>query len=403
MFDIFYIIIGIPCLFMTIATSRSYTTLKTILLLLLVIIAITEIFVRKIGISKNNMLYILIFIMFCFFSLKFGIISGFKFDLKVDFGLLQYYIFTPIIILILSSIFKYNYERRDYLIKTLEIITFIVIFLDLYKILSYRIGLPDIDFFNLITISNNDITNNLALRVSNEGNLMFLLPFVIVLFFENSNKRKKILRGITMIMGILYSILSGRKMLELLVIFTFCLMILKIFRSLNRKEMKNIFRLGLIIILFFLILTYISPLIGVNIIEKSISTIINGLSSDNYGVIKRVDNTKALLDLWLSSPIFGNGLNSYAVNSLASYTTYWSYEVYYFALLAQIGCFGIGILFYGICYIERKLYINYKKGKYNNYEILAIMVAFTCFIFASASNPLFYLFWPWTISLIYSY
>ncbi|MBR3163489.1 MAG: hypothetical protein IKF17_05275 [Clostridia bacterium] len=405
-FDVLYIMIGCPWLFYMIMTSRSHTVIKTILLFSLVMICVTEIIIKKKALFKRDyFIYTAFFIIYFSVSLMHGIISGYEFSLKNDFALIQYFIITPICITIISYTMNLEKKRSFFIWRYLEYLTVVLVFLDLFSILLYKKGvsIPILDF---IKISSNHTTDELSLRVSNEVSLMFLLPIYLYMAFQMDKLmiKDKIVIIIIISIGCIYVLLSGRKITELILLTE----IVYIFFSKihNRKiVVKKIFInliSGVIILVsLFYILNYVSNSLNIeDIFNKATSTLRNGISKNHIGVVKRNNNLIALFNLWLQSPIWGNGLNSYAIESLASSKTFWSYEIIYNALLAQTGIIGVTIFAIGCVYILKKLLKKYKKS--NNEKYMAVFLGFLSFVLCGATNPLVYIMWPWIVSLIIS-
>lgn len=400
-FDLVYLMIGSVWLFFVLLTSGEYTQFKTVLLGVITFISFLEIVVHKKRIPKKLFKYVFIFVTYFILTLFLGIFLKYEFSITKDFSLIQYYMITPILILILYMIFYKNEKRLNVLIKIITYITLILLFLNIGCFLSLHNMIPELPVFEFVNVNTDSIAyGKIAFRINNESSLMFLLPFYIVMLFENSDSytSKKNLIYIIVILGTIYTLLSGRKILEIVVALTYILMFIRTSSTINKKNITKFIIMIMLFCLIFFLLNSISSNMGVdNIFEKIFETISNGLSSKADGVIKRKNNLTALLDLWLKSPLFGNGLNSYAYNSLASSITKWSYEIVYVALLAQTGIVGIGIFFFGVYYILKKLYVNYKIKKNNIY--FATFIGFASFIICGASNPLVYFIWPWLISL----
>ena len=397
LFNYLYILIGVPFLFLVIITSRGFTEIKTLLLAILIVIAFIETILIKKSINKSFTYFIFIFVIYFTFSLLFGIFNGFPFDFIIDFSLIQYFVITPIGVLFLSSIFYKNKLRIDFLFKTLKFVTLITVIMDVLKVFSHQGIIPDIDFLNLIMIAS-DIGEHITLRVSNEAALMFLVPMYIILFFHESQKKNKFIYSLIVLFGIVYSMLSGRKALMILEMFTLLIMFIKQL-NITKKGLKNIFLFIVILFVLNSMLNVFSNAIGMNnIIDKIIETVQAGISSNASGVISRGNNIKALLDMWANSPLIGFGLNSYAIISIANSLTKWSYEVVYVALLAQTGLIGVTIFFSGVCTILYKLIKKYRY--YKRSEYLAVFFGFSSFIICGASNPLVYYIWPWIIAMV---
>lgn len=407
LFDISYCLIGVPWLFLMLFTSRSLTEVKTAMLLLLVVVCILEICFKRISCNPKQFGFVVLFVTFAFFEIVVGLLNGYEFDaLGSEFPLIQYYIATPLFVFILSSAIKYKPLRREGLWNILKYMTFALTILDLLRILLMMVGISPwyLEFIPMANIN----TEELVMRVSNEPSLMFLLPVFIYLLInpQNKSKKDKIIFIIIVVTGVIYSLLSGRKILELLVAFSFLVSFIykngkfKIGNLFSSSMVRAYFVILALLVALYFILEVISKQVGVdNIFSVAMDTLINGLSPDDAGAEKRLGNADALLDLWMESPLWGNGLQSYARNSIASAATHWSYEVFYVAWLAQTGIIGLIILLTPMFYIAKRL--RNAGLFFNDNRYYAIMLGFVCFMISGASNPMLYLVWPWTIAVIY--
>lgn len=409
-FDLLYIIVGLPWLFLMVITSRGFTSIKMSLLIILGIIAIFELIGNKKGIPLNWFILTLIMIVYFTISLFIGLLNGYKFNLGEDNALIQFYFITPILAVVLSTIFYQHEDRIRVLLEALKWFTLITVILDVDKILWYKGIFPNLDFLDLVMIASDVVeSNELAVRVSNEAGLIFLLPIYIFLLINGKNKKyNKFQYSLIAIFGILYALISGRKMLEILIAFSICVSIITLIERdfVKGIPIKRMIARFLVVIAIIILLYY-----GLNIFAKALGvdsviagawkTIRYGLSSNARGVISRSGNIKALFNMWTSSPIIGHGLNSYAKDSIANTVTYWSYEVFYNAFLAQTGLIGISILFIAIIGI---LFALYKKFRSTGNDIyLAFAIGFLCFAIGGASNPMLYYIWPWAICLALMY
>ena len=399
LFNTFYLWIGGFWLFLVMGIPRAYTGLKTILLLIVCIVATLECLLQKNTFKLINLYATGIFVLYFSLSLIYGISNGYPFS-HTDFGLVQYFFITPFIALLLGSIFKLH-QRWKYIPRLFISMGCLLGILNFAVILNYFGIIPDfyiLKFFKIASAENTDV--KLAIRVSNDPALMFLMPYLIICLADAFNQSlfKKICIYIGVAMGCLYALLSGRKSLELVIGVSFCVLFLQIWRALDRRTLLKT--------LFWWILTIIFFVIGVEILSKKISilnifssayeTISNGLSPSASGIAKRTGNIDALLSGWLQNPftfLFGHGLNSYVPESLANWTTKWSYEVFYHAFLYQCGLVGMGILTCSFVLLIKPVWYVYKK--LHDSASLAFIVASVCYMFACATNPMIHYIWFW--------
>lgn len=398
-----YIFIGVPWLFLVVFLQKMLTEVKIGLLLLLMIVSFCDLLSERIKIIKGQFIFIYCFIVYCIISLALGVVLGFDFDFKVDFSLIQNYFITPLCILLIATVLGYSEDRKRALWKILIWFSFLLGLLDISRMITHLMG-GSPWFLSFIEVSSeNFLSSKLAFRVRNEASFFFLLPISIYTVFNWKSKLDRNISILASLLGILYAVVSGRKMLELEILFMIPFAICYR-RSINSIIQKNgaliLGSIFAILLLLPVLLTQMEEILGVKDVSQVISdTLTNGLSSDAKGVISRTSNFEALINLWTRSPIFGNGLNSYAIESLANPKTKWSYEIFYIAWLAQTGLIGLGLLVYGIIYICKRLV---QQGLLlNDRRYFAILLGFFCFILAGASNPLLYFIWPWAISLAF--
>lgn len=405
-FNKIYIFLGIPWLFLMIVTSRGYTSIKTLLLGLLILVAFIEFVARKKCVNKNVLIFLIIFILYYFLSLVWGIMNNYPFSISRDFALIQYYIITPIAVVLLSSMFVENEKRKSFLKTFIIYLTFLLVFLDLWKLLNIKANFPSIPLLNIITQSSDISTYGLTLRLANETSFFFLLPFVTVLSLDNTlNAIQKNVVLFSIAGGFIYCLLSGRKMLEIIEIISILFTISMYVFQKRDISIKEIIKLICLIALIFVCVKWgvnvFSKILGINnIYSEAYDTLRQGLSKNAQGVNVRSKSIKGLYILWSQSFLFGNGLNSYSNYWIANNVTKWSYEVFYNALLAQTGILGVLLLLIAIVEIIRNLIINFMKKKENYY--LALAIAFVMFAFSAESNPMLYFVWPWTIVLVAS-
>ena len=83
---------------------------------------------------------------------------------------------------------------------------------------------------------------------------MFLLPFFIVQLFEGENNKKdELLYILIFLLGALYAVLSGRKVLEIVIVGA---LVFELYRLFNKKW-KTIIKVSILILLFFPIILFL--------------------------------------------------------------------------------------------------------------------------------------------------
>ena len=210
-------LIGIPWFFLAIFTSRMYTEIKIVLLAIIMLFCFLEKMVYGISFKPAYVKYVFCFILYCTFSLLIGILNGYEFEITKDFPLIQYYFITPICVLFFTTAF-HNRKRKTVLWSIIKYFTLLLVFLDSLKVSLFVMGIEPafLDFIMMASFGAED--ESLTLRVTNEGALFFLLPIFVFLLFHAENKKDQVTYFLIVFFGIVYSILSGRKMLEISVV-----------------------------------------------------------------------------------------------------------------------------------------------------------------------------------------
>ena len=409
-FDFLYLIIGVPWIFLMIMSVRLFSDVKMYFLIALLFVLFIDFIVNVKKINKAILAFTFIFITYFFISLIIGIYSGYDFSLTRDISLIENYIALPIIVVLFGKVFNMRPYRKKALWTVIIFITFLLVFLDVIKIWFFGIGFKT-NLLSFIMIADDyDTSAKLSIRLANEPCMMFLVPIFVFLLFDGSKKRisKIVLYSMIVFLGITYALISGRKMLEFIILLSLLLTLFYRF-FIDESTKKNYFNNLRFIILFPIVVLLLVQFVNMfsvfsninDILPRAIQTFVDGFSSSSHGVIKRENNASALINLWSNSPFWGNGLNSYAIDSIASSTTKWSYEVVYIALLAQTGIFGVLLFFIPLIYIVRGLIINYKNEKNSIY--VGIVIGLIAFVICGSTNPLVYFIWPWMISYTFSF
>lgn len=402
-----YVISGFLFLFFMLAFPSTFQGIKYISMVFLIILSGTELILKN-KVSKQVVLSIGIWVLYFLISLIIGTINGFK----IDFELVSIYIITPILALIFSTAISTN-SRFIYLNKMLILITFLICIIDLVYLMNITqlIALPfeiNSEVFGSAVLTSEKV----EFRITNQNSLMFLLPYLVAIYYSKGYENKREGRFIlaTIFIGIILVLFSGRRALELMVLLSFALtyLVIRIKNKSRRVLTKRIFYnrvkaflgfLGFLVALLFYFFETINDFFDFS--NTIYSTFISAFDSKTESGDIRVQQSVALYNGWLESPLFGHGINSYTKEIIRSNDTPWAYEQVYQALLFQAGIFGFGLFFAYVGLIMFNLY--QKAGKLiliENKYFLGILIGFLCFVIAGASNPLVYYVWAWTFVLI---
>lgn len=400
-------ILLIVWLSMMFVIPKEYGVVKAVVLLIICLIGIYDL-ARNKYVNKHECIYFSCFIFYFMASLLLGIISGWKFNLVEDYPLFLYYLFTPVGVFLLGNMYC---KQKMLICKICIVVTFIITILNIVRIfviLGIISPISILDFLVHVD-SENTLSNELTLRISNESSLIFLMPFNILLL-------SSVLNGDTFtfiykfciigssILGSIYAMLSGRRILEIGIILAW---LFRGFYYLKHSMRYKDFWKGLIfIIIFFSIILYILNKIALNTDMNNIEYMIIDTFFEGFtgaGMKTREGYIPGLIDLWSEAPIFGNGLNAYGT-VLANRSNLWSYEVVFLALLGQAGILGILIILIGVCACLKSFYRNYRVSSNQNIKNIYQAMSFSSIIFilAGLTNPQIYYIWFWSLFFTFS-
>lgn len=402
-----YSYIGFIWLLFMLAFPSDFQTVKYASMIMLLIFSMADFVLNQKTIHRNIIIGTTVWISYFLFSLSLGISRGYT----IDFPLINIYFITPLVAVLLSTII----DTSEKLMKTnkyLIIITFIIVIIDFVYILD-RMSLISIPFdFQTSIFGSVFVTDSkLEFRITNQSSLIFLLPYCTSLYMTNgiNSKKEKIVLATTILLGLIITIMSGRRAFQAVVFLAFILtpMYKTISKNNQRFNLAGYLKKGMVLILLlpivgYLLIAVIEKLLGIeNVISSFWNTFLSAFDFTSGSGEIRADQSSALLSGWGDSPLIGHGINSFDKNLIRSHGTPWSYEMVYIALLFQTGMLGALLFFFiSVFIIIRNLKKSYLlKGVYASYYI-SISTAFTSFLIAGSSNPMVYYVWAWAIALV---
>jgi O-antigen ligase len=244
-----------------------------------------------------------------------------------------------------------------------------------------------------------------SVSMINFSSLLFLGPFIFTKFLFSKNFKTTLIYIVALLLLIGIVFLSGRRALLVTQIFSL-LLIYFISFYINSKEIKYKIRKRLIhLFIYSSIFSFLVFNIVLYYYEIDFSLFWNNLiegfsfgSSNDESTQIRTEQFESLIDGWLSSPLFGNGLGAVA-SVIRDSNQPWAYELTYISLLFQTGI--VGVLFYLLLvfYIIWQS-IKLMKNKINIEYILPYLIGMISFLIGTASNPYLFKFdYMWVIFL----
>ncbi len=373
----------------------AFQNLKAAILifLLLVLFVVSVIKRGYIYIHRSIFLWTSFFITIGFFFTFYGFVRNNPGALNVS---TVYVIWPAVYTLLITGIC--SEQRIEGLMRVMVIST---IFIGLYSFLfvfHFSGFLPE---YFYIAIYDNDKTGIsfsdgvVEISIPSMASLLFLVPFLIaVLLTWPKSIEFPVSRHwlwFALVIGLVIVILSGRRALQLVVVFSPLIVLFHNFFS--RRYLQKVDRLLVFKFLvgIFIIITGVFILLQVVYdysLNNAFDIFVAGFDfSHDTSASARSEQFFALLNGWSENVLFGSGFGATALGSLRSDTQAWAYELSYLALLFHTGLFGFLAYFSGVFWIYFMGIRMIRSGDKVGLYMLPVLVGTTSFLIGNASNP----------------
>lgn len=228
-------------------------------------------------------------------------------------------------------------------------------------------------------------------KISSISTLIFAVPFIMTKAILDID-RPKLMLYVCLILGFLGVILSGRRMLLLLMVcspfFVFIFSLLAIKRQTVYRKF-TLFLVPLFAILT-LIVVYSSQYIEIdltNVTQKLTDALDTSDNSVDDANLERMPQVSSLVNGWLDSPLLGNGYGS-SSDHIRNADKPWQYEIGYLAQLFRTGTIGFLLYILGPLYTFWGLFkISKSTDRYWSHTAIAMAVGLVSTYIAYSSNP----------------
>jgi O-antigen ligase len=334
-----------------------------------------------------------------FFSIE-GLIAGTPGALKQA----QVYVLWPLIYLILITSLK----ESEIIVGLQRTIIISTIFLSLYGIVHVLAILSILPGFFMLSPFKSEVIafgykdGYMEMTIPGINSLAFLVPYCMAALVpwlpgtKDYPVNRKLIWA-ALILSLIFSLLTARKAVWLVIILS--PVIIFSFRLLSDPHVRIKRRLKenkLVAILFIFCSIVIASYVFITSIYnfdliKIISDFFSGFSFMSKNEPERYEQFFALIRGWWVHPLFGSGLGATAAQygSIRSISSPWSYELYYLALLFQVGLVGLILYAGGVIWTYFQGYRMIKSGTSQISTIMPFFVGMTCMLIAGATNPLF--------------
>jgi len=379
-------IIGQILFFLLMFAPRAWQSVKIPLVVLAVVLLVYH-YVRH---SRKKLNYI---VMGWFaILLSFGFIWSLVGALNDNPGLLDLFRLN-VIWVVLYALFVFYIDTLDKYNSLTKTMVWATIAISLY---NFAIALSAFDYIpniNDLLQIDSEYTSHIGIHEGflhltshNIGSLTFLAPFVWCLYAIRTHTDFGISRTlllIAVISSIVAVLISGRRVLWLeMMVAPILLLTFSHFTS-DKGIARNIVKLYLVMFLFLIVAGYYSA----TTLEWNYSDMQEHFTSAFVSEEERKDQSIALWNGFLESPLVGSGFGRGVGDVVRDDAHPWNYELSYMLLLYNTGI--LGSVVYAFC-LGQIYYFGIKQIKYDICDIsimISLLVAFSCFILANATNP----------------
>jgi hypothetical protein len=316
----------------------------------------------------------------------------------------QVYILWPLIYIILLTSLK-EQKLLIGLERTIVISTIVLSIYGIVHVLANLSILPE--FFSRSPFKSETIgfgyrKGFMEMTLPGINSLPFLVPFCITaLFYWVPEKEhfpvKRSLIWIAILSGLVFSFITARKAVWLVILISPIVALtlsyisdpkLRIRRKINKKRFYYFVFILLPVLVFVYI--FITSIYDFNL-NSILKEFFSGFRISSRNEVARYHQFSALVKGWLEHPLFGSGLGATAAKygSVRSPSSPWSYELFYLALLFQVGLVGMIIYSSGVIWTYFQGIKIIKSSVVNKRIIMPFLVGMTCMFVAGGTNPVF--------------
>lgn len=234
------------------------------------------------------------------------------------------------------------------------------------------------------------------------NSLPFLVPFVFALFV--SRKQNRFWPCVALVVTLPVVILSGRRALQLVTIlapvltYGFTLFQTKTARELSGRRIRFVLAAAVLLVPFLLSVFAGVSEISISGLKERFYAGFDFSDSTNGSGSARAEQYRALTASIASQPLLGYGLGAANHESVRSIEMPWAYELYYLALIYQVGLIGFTAYVAGVLWIYSSSVGIVKSG--SSQSLIPILVGLTGMLIAAGTNPYLVRFdGIWTIFL----
>lgn len=383
---------------LSICLPKSYSTIKLGLLVFLCVIASISLFGCNQRLKRNVLNWYMFFISYHLIWIGIGFLNNNNVKGLTD--TFRLYVIYPLVFL-LFTITLSNSKKMDIIFKTIIFSNFLIA-LNVILLFTNAINLTNFDILYRIAASAGGAVHEGYTKIGTDSvnSLFFTFPFVVSYYRINKSKSKKFIMRINIVATIFAVLISGRRMLQIILIFEIILNYILLFPKesikIRMKLLAGLFCMFLIGgFVIYLDSSGVDKYFHMDTFYLRMNQAFE-VNSDNPRYIQIIELFKAFLD----KPIFGVGFGRGITSFVRSLEAPWSYEVTYVLILYQTGVVGI-LMYIFLLYYNVHLILKIRKKYQGDFYIIPLINGYICFLIACFSNPLFGNFdFMWVIYII---
>lgn len=400
-------------LFLMLFVPYEYQYVKvTLLILIMLLVTVKAVASDKVQIDTRILCWFMILICTGAFYVLWGTVNGHMGSIKVFPLYVIWPIFYIFIVGAIDGVVAIN--------KVFKVIVFSSLFISLYSIyftLEMLNIVPSIGITTIVQSAKPSFANDLfSYYMPSITSMIYIIPFIFssLLLWTKADVMpiNPVFLYLIFVISIISVISTSRRMIWLLIVLTpiftllFTLFLSKKYRiKRNIIYLANIKKIGLILLIFLALVVCFYGRELFDMAESLVNTsvFVDAVTFQDDGTAVRTEQLKYLLDGWSDVPLLGAGHGAALPTYQRSFEAPWSYEFSYVAFLYQTGLLGLVIYLLEILWIYYAGIKLYRNNETYSLYIIPTLVAMTCFLLATATNPYIYAFdhlWTIFISII---
>ncbi len=295
-------------------------------------------------------------------------------------------ILWPILFIFIIGVYNNTLFWKPYL--KVMVIASMVVEIMCFILLTDALGITNIGIINYVDAEIGIYQGMTQFHTANLTTLLFSIPYLLSkAIFLNEPKNDplfwKYVERLTLLGGLILMFFAGRRIFWLVCVLAPIITVILIKLTGARIIIRNFLVLAVFCTIALITSCYIYN-IDLNAIWNDF---IAGFDfSSGIGAYRRKEQFQLLIEGWKTSPFFGLGHGAAAVDNTGLEQS-WSYELFYIALLFQVGIVGMTIYTGSVIWLYLRSIKLIRHNINARLLMIPVLTGLTSFLFASGTNP----------------